>query len=69
MKKEMNHAEYIKKTRTMSSIKLRFIIKDCQEAIQAMPNGINEGYYQDEIHYCVMELNRREKGLKTSIKH
>lgn len=68
MKKEMNHSAYIAKTRTMSAITLRFIIKDCQEAINAMPNGINAGYYQDEIHYCSMELNRREKALNKSLK-
>jgi hypothetical protein len=36
-------------------------MKDCREAIAAMPDGENAGYYMDEIHYCAMELRRREK--------
>jgi hypothetical protein len=23
-----------------------------------MPNNLKNGYYQDEIHYCVMELSK-----------
>ena len=57
--KNMNHTEYQKKVKKMGYDQLLFVIKDCKEAIQAMPDGENVGYYADEIHYCTMELNRR----------
>jgi len=57
--KVMNHTEYMKRTRSMDIATLRYIIKDAREAIQAMPNGVNAGYYMDEVHYCHMELRRR----------
>ena len=59
MKKEMNHAVYQKKTKEMSIAALRFTIKDAQAAILAMPDNVNNGYYQDEISYCAMELHKR----------
>jgi hypothetical protein len=62
MKKIMNHAEYMKKVKKLSEAQLRFIIKDCNEAMDAMPDGENVGYYQDEIHYAAMELNRRKNA-------
>jgi hypothetical protein len=34
-------------------------IKDCREAIEAMPHGPKAGWYMDEIHYCAAELKRR----------
>ena len=57
--KQINHGEYMKKVKTLTEESLRYIIKDCQEAITAMPNGEKAGYYADEIHYCSMELSRR----------
>lgn len=57
--KVMNHTDYMKRTRSMDIETLRYIIKDAREAIQAMPNGVNAGYYMDEVHYCYMELRRR----------
>lgn len=59
-KTEINHAEYQKKVKGMSDSALRHTIKDCQEAIKAMPDGHKSGYYADEIHYCAMELKRRQ---------
>jgi hypothetical protein len=58
---EINHSEYMKKVKTLSIDSLRYIIKDCKEAIRCMPNNPKNGYYQDEIHYCCMEIARREK--------
>ena len=62
MPKVMNHSEYMKKTRTMDESSLRHVIKECKEVIE-LQSSFNEnvGYYMDEIHYCCMELNRREK--------
>lgn len=57
---QINHIEYPKKLKNFSDESLRFIIKDCQEAISAMPDNPKNGYYADEINYCVMELNNRK---------
>ena len=57
---QINHSDYQKKVKTLSIESLRFIIRDCQEAINSMPNNPKNGFYQDEIHYCVMELNKRK---------
>ncbi len=57
--KNMDHAAYQRKVRTMSIESLRFTIKDCQEAIKANPENLNNGYYADEINYCAMELKKR----------
>jgi hypothetical protein len=60
--KTMNHSQYQKDLRTKDSSALRFIIKDAQAAIKAMPDGPNAGYYTDEVHYCAMELKNRTDG-------
>ncbi len=60
---QMNHAAYMQKVKKLSIESLRFIIQDCREAIEAMPNNPKNGYYMDEIHYCSMELtSRKNKG-------
>lgn len=59
MQKKMDHAAYQKRLKTKSDAELRFIIKDANEALKAMPDGENAGYYADEIHYASMELQRR----------
>jgi hypothetical protein len=60
---QMNHTEYMKKVKKLSEESLRYIIKDCREAMSAMPNNPKNGYYADEIHYCNMELvSRKNKG-------
>ena len=62
MEHQIDHIEYPKRIRILSSDQLRFIIQDCREALAVMQNCIKSGYYADEINYCAMELNRREKG-------
>jgi hypothetical protein len=64
MKIQINHAEYMKKVKTLDETTLRFIIKDCQEALNNFPNGEKAGYYADEINYCCMELSRRASTKK-----
>jgi hypothetical protein len=56
---QLNHTEYRKKVKRMSEDQLRYTIKDCREAIEAMPHGPKAGWYMDEIHYCAAELKRR----------
>ena len=59
--KQINHIEYPKRLRRKSDAELRFIIKDAREAMEAMPDGENAGYYADEVCYAGMELARRER--------
>jgi len=59
--KTMNHAEYQKRLRSRSDAELAFIGRDAQEAVAAMPFGVNAGYYADEINYVGMEQRRRAK--------
>lgn len=58
--KKMNHTDYPKRLRSKPENELRFIIKDCREAVAAMPDGGNVSYYLDEINYCISELYRRD---------
>ena len=59
--KVMNHAEHQRRTRRMDTAGLLFTIKDASEAIVANPDNPNNGYYQDEICYCGMEVKRRHQ--------
>jgi len=61
---QMNHTEYMKKVKSLCEDSLRYIIQDCREAIEAMPNNPKNGYYADEIHYCSMELVKRKNKVK-----
>lgn len=65
--KTMNHIEYPKSLKTKNEAFLRYVMKDAKEAIDAMPEGENAGYYADEICYCADELYNRAikaKGKK-----
>lgn len=57
--KIMDHAKYQRQLKDKSVESLRFIIRDCREAIQANPENPNNGYYTDEIHYVYAEIKRR----------
>jgi len=57
---QIDHTEYPKRIKKNSDSSLRFIIRDCQAAITANPDGHKAGYYADEINYCAMELKGRE---------
>jgi len=62
MLKIMKHSEYQKNCKSLSDAELRYIIDECQQVIKLQQDfNPNCGYYQDEIHYCAMELNRRSK--------
>ena len=65
MSTQMNHSAYMRKVKTLSIESLNYIIKDCKEAIAALPDNPKNGYYMDEIHYCSMELvARKNKGKR-----
>ena len=61
--KKMKWAEYTERIEKLPSVALRFIGNDAQGAIDAMPDGINAGYYADEIHICASELRKRAKKM------
>jgi hypothetical protein len=61
--KRMQFAAYEERISGLPSVCLRFICKDAQEAIDAMPDGPNAGYYADEIHICQSELRKRAKQM------
>lgn len=64
MSRKMNHVEYPKGLLDKTEAALRWIIKDCQEALEANPAGSNSSYYLDEINYCVNELYNRTQAAK-----
>ena len=56
------HSEYIAKMKTMPTDSLRYVIEDCRNAIEAMPENPKCEQYMDEIHYCAMELRIRNEA-------
>jgi len=61
---QINHSSYMSKVKTLSIESLEYIITDAKQAIEAMPFGSKAGYYMDEIYYCRIEINRRNKRKK-----
>ena len=61
--KTMQWAMYTERIEKLPSVALRFIMIDAQEAIDAMPDGINAGYYADEIHISASELRKRARKM------
>lgn len=57
--KQMDHTAYKKKVRKMDLHALVYVAKDAQTALNAIPDGPNAGYYQDEVNYCLDEIRRR----------
>ena len=53
------HSEYIAREAKRSDDELRYVIKDCKEAIAADPDNPKSSQYADEINYCSMELFKR----------
>ena len=62
------HREYVAKVKPMPTDSLRYVIEDCRDAIEAMPeNPKCQQYwkwmqYMDEIHYCATELRLRDEA-------
>lgn len=63
--KYMDHTAYPESLTEKSAESLRHIIADAKEAHDAMPYGVNSGYYLDEISYAAMELKRRQRAFDT----
>ena len=57
------HSDYIESCKKRSDDSLRYIMQDCRNAIEAMPENPKCSQYMDEIHYCAMELRRRKDIL------
>jgi hypothetical protein len=53
------HGDYMALAAKRSDDELRYVIKDCQQAIAANPDNPKSSQYADEINYCVMELFKR----------
>ena len=47
--KTMNHAEYMKRVKTMTYNELLYTARDAKEAAAANPEGENTSYYLDEV--------------------
>ena len=56
------HSEYMAKVKTMSTDSLRYVIEDCRNAIEALPENPKCEQYMDEIHYCATELRIRNEA-------
>lgn len=56
---QINHTEYPKRLKHLSTAALWYIIKDASEAIRVNPAGHKAGFYADEISYASMELKKR----------
>jgi hypothetical protein len=54
------HKEYKAYTKTLNEHTLRFIIKDCEEALAANPETPKAQQYRDEICYCQIELYQKD---------
>lgn len=63
VKKIMDHNLYMAALKTRSYAALAYGRIDAQQALDAMPDGINAGFYADEVHYFSMEIRRRN-GLR-----
>jgi hypothetical protein len=59
MNKTMDHTGYPKRLRSLSTESVKFILADAAAARDAMPDGVNAGYYADEVNYCADEIRRR----------
>ena len=53
------HSQTMKNFKAKKPEELCYIIQDCKQAIEAMPDGFKVGVYMDEIHYAGMELKKR----------
>ena len=62
MVKTMNHFEYQKSLMKKSNEQLQFIIKDAGEASKI--DGVNSGYYADEVLYACAEVAYRSGFLQ-----
>jgi hypothetical protein len=55
------HSAYQAVCKRRDNESLRYVIKDCRDAIRANPENPKCEQYWDEIHYCGMELHKRQK--------
>jgi len=59
------HSQTIAKFKDLETDSLKYIMFDCRQALNAMPDNPKAGQYMDEIHYCLLELaQRRIKSFK-----
>ena len=63
--KTIDHTAYPKSLKNKTLDQLIWTRDDAHQAERAMPDGENAGYYLDEVNYISMELNSRQRGMKT----
>lgn len=60
--KVMNHTEYQNNCKDMDLESLKYVAKDADAAARTGRDfNPNVGYYEDEVHYCLAEIRRRER--------
>ena len=59
MTKYMDHNLYKAGLKNRTKDSLLYALNDAQEAIRAQPDGVNAGFYADEVHYLAAELKIR----------
>ena len=57
--------------KTLDAYSLRYVIKDCQQAAEAMKgwNPVREGFYIDQMCTYAAELNLRNSQLPFGLRH
>ena len=59
VKKYMDHNLYVASLKRLNDDALAYSLNDARSARDAMPEGINNGFYADEVHYIAAEIRRR----------
>jgi hypothetical protein len=62
VKKYMDHNLYTASLKHLNMNALNYSLNDAREARDAMPDGINNGFYADEVHYIAAEIRSRTHG-------
>lgn len=61
--RRIDHGAYQEALKELSEEQLRYIAKDAQEAARAVGrDNPNQGSYEDEVLYALMELRSRQKA-------
>jgi len=59
-----DHAACQARCRKMTDAELRYVSRDCREAMAALPENPKNSEYADTAAYCGMELAKRNKRNK-----
>ncbi len=62
-----NHTQAMNYVRHLTDEQARFVMLDCQAAIEANPDNKKAGHYKDIALYCGMKLQRNSNMLKLQV--